>query len=166
MTLKDAREAYYTYTGNVSELARQLSFAGIGVIWVFRSKEAPSGFVWDPSLRWTATLFVAALALDLLQYVYASLAWGVFHRQKEITLRHSAYNRSTDLRTTGRACTLEFLQEGAPYTMTSSSPIPDQQETFKAPRFINWPTNVCFWLKAATTFAGYILLLIHLAEVL
>ncbi len=138
MTLKEARETYYSYSGKLSEITRQLSFAGIAVIWIFRVGDKPAtGFVWDKTLLLPLVLFVAALGCDLLQYLYASFAWGVFHRCKEKQFREM------------RAKDGERVEDD-----------------FKAHRAINWPTLFFFWSKAFIAAAGHTLLLKHLAGVL
>ena len=59
-----------------SDITRQLAFAAIAVIWLFKTG-APAGQITVPSvLIFPGILIVAALAADLLQYVVASLIWG------------------------------------------------------------------------------------------
>ena len=83
MNLKDARENYYTFTGKLSDVNRQLCFAGIAVVWIVVVKDGEGnqllrlGF---PSALWC---FVLGLAFDLLHYFFASASWGIFHRLKE-----------------------------------------------------------------------------------
>lgn len=77
MKLKDTREAYETFTGKASDIARQLGFAGIAIIWLFRSDgKIPS------ELLPVAVLIIVGLAFDFLQYVYGSMVWGVYHHRK------------------------------------------------------------------------------------
>jgi hypothetical protein len=83
MKLKDSREAYNTYTGTTSEVCRQLSFAAIAVVWVFKIDQPGKPTAVPPALFWPALLAVFSLAFDLLQYLYASVAWGLFNRAKE-----------------------------------------------------------------------------------
>ena len=82
MELKDAREAYKTNSLKAGDVARQASFAGIALIWIFKSQKE-GVFVLHNDLLWPALFFVASLALDLLQYIGATLIWGYFHREKE-----------------------------------------------------------------------------------
>jgi hypothetical protein len=76
--LKDARDAYYTYSGKLSDIVRQLSFAGIAVIWIFRASSENGGIVFQAVLIWPLLFLVVALALDLLHYLYGSIAWSLF----------------------------------------------------------------------------------------
>lgn len=82
MNLKFAQDRYSYYSGKLSDIVRQLGFAGIALVWLFRSEVAGQWYVSAP-LVLVATVLVAALALDFLQYVSGALAWGIFHRQKE-----------------------------------------------------------------------------------
>ena len=83
MKLKDARENYYTLSASASQVNRQLAFAGIAIIWLFRVQGENEKIVFDGGLILPLFFIVTALACDFLQYVYGSAAWGVFHRIKE-----------------------------------------------------------------------------------
>ncbi len=87
MLLKDARGFQEYFTGKASDVARQLAFAGIATIWLLRVGEKTGGIPFSGALLWPLLLFVAALASDLLQYVYAGTAWSIFHRTKEKELK-------------------------------------------------------------------------------
>jgi hypothetical protein len=86
MRLSDVRQAYDYFSGKASDLSRQLAFAGIAVVWVFR-RDTAAGLAIPPSLVRPALFFCAALACDLLHYVAATLAWGTFHRLNELKLK-------------------------------------------------------------------------------
>jgi hypothetical protein len=80
MKRADARAAYDDYSRSTSDKVRQLAFAAIGVVWVFR----PDASLQLPrTLLWAATFAVIVLALDVLQSLYGTIAWGVLHRRKE-----------------------------------------------------------------------------------
>ncbi len=81
MKLSDYRETFYEFSGKASDIARQLSFAGIGVIWIFRIGDDKPEF---PAMLFPAlALFVIALSFDLFQYVVASVIWRIFYRHHE-----------------------------------------------------------------------------------
>lgn len=82
MKLATAREAYYTFTGKASDLVRQLAFAGIAVVWLYRAARGDVGTI-PPNLRAPLILCVLALLFDLLQYVSSALAWGAYARSQE-----------------------------------------------------------------------------------
>ncbi len=82
MKLSEARENYYFHSEKSSDIARNLGFAGIALIWVFKVEvdgepSVPSG------LLLPAFFLVLGLISDFLQYVSASLLWGAFHRSQE-----------------------------------------------------------------------------------
>jgi hypothetical protein len=85
MKLKDARDNYYVSSGKLSDVVRQLSFAGIAVIWIFRVGDKPGGIAYSTELLIPMACFVMSLGLDFLQYFYASTAWSRFHRYKELS---------------------------------------------------------------------------------
>jgi len=80
--LLDFRESYYTHSGKASDVARQLGFAGLGVVWIFKYEEAGNQSV-PEGLVPVAALIVLALSCDFLQYIAATLIWGIFTRVKE-----------------------------------------------------------------------------------
>lgn len=82
MKLEDARENYYYYSQKTSEIVRQLGFAGIALIWVFKT-EVEGKIVVPPELLSTGKLIVIGLGFDLLHYVAGTLAWGVYNGIKE-----------------------------------------------------------------------------------
>ncbi len=83
MKLKDSRENYYTHSGKASDIVRQLGFAGIALIWIFKTEQG-GRFQIPTELFLPATLVVIGLSLDLLQYVAATAAWGIFNRVMEL----------------------------------------------------------------------------------
>lgn len=82
MKLKDARENYYYFSQKTSEIVRQLGFAGIALIWIFRTevngKQTIPGELIPP-----IGLIVIGLTFDLLQYIAGALSWGIYNRYKE-----------------------------------------------------------------------------------
>ena len=85
MSLSAVRETYYEASGKASDIARQLAFAGIAVLWILSGAtlSRTGGLrVTDDLLR-VGFCLVLALVLDLLQYVYRSIAWGVYARYLE-----------------------------------------------------------------------------------
>jgi hypothetical protein len=80
--LAEVREFYYVYSGKLSDVCRQLGFAGIALVWIFGlgtnvNARLPHNLIL-PSL-----LIVTSLALDFLHYVASTVLWGVFARIKE-----------------------------------------------------------------------------------
>lgn len=96
-TLPQYRETHYLYSGKVSDICRQLSFAAIAIIWIFKT-EASGVLVVPKALVLPAVLAVLALACDLLQYLVGSATWYLVYRHHEkintpenVELRHSVW---------------------------------------------------------------------------
>jgi hypothetical protein len=69
---------FYEFSGKASEVSRQLSFAAIALIWLFKT-DTPTGQLAIPhDLILPGVLIVAALAADLLQYITAALIWRFY----------------------------------------------------------------------------------------
>jgi hypothetical protein len=80
--LDDVKNAYETLSGTASQIIRQLSLAGIGLIWLFNLGTGAKPSL--PHALLQAALFIfLALFFDLLQYLVGTLTWFVFFRNKE-----------------------------------------------------------------------------------
>ncbi len=87
--LSEYRDDYYFFTGKLSEITRQIAFAGIALIWIFKKSEK-SEFLIDDELILPAILIVSSLAFDLFQYIYQSVTWSIFYTY------HNRKNKSED----------------------------------------------------------------------
>jgi hypothetical protein len=96
MTIDDLWSDVRELTGKLSDVARQAAYAGLAVIWIFKTGDAAKYHL-DRSLGWAGALLVLALAFDLAQYVgNIVLRWrnarreeksrGVDYKGKDITL--------------------------------------------------------------------------------
>ena len=79
MKIPEMLSTYYEASGKVSEISRQLAFAGIAVIWVLKVGNDSVSIPYSTELVIPLYCFVAALALDLMQYIYKTVAWGVLN---------------------------------------------------------------------------------------
>jgi hypothetical protein len=80
--LQDYRNDSYTFSGKASDLNRQLGFAGIALIWLFK-KDVGGQVVVPNILVWAGILIVISLTLDMLHYCVAWYTWDSFFRSKE-----------------------------------------------------------------------------------
>jgi hypothetical protein len=69
-------------SGKASDIVRQLGFAGIALVWIFKTDQA-GRFLVPSDLFLPATLIVVGLSLDLLQYILGTAAWGIYNSVKE-----------------------------------------------------------------------------------
>jgi hypothetical protein len=80
--LDDVKNAYETLSGAASQIIRQLSLAGIGLIWLFNIGTGAKPALPHPLLQ--AALFIfLALFFDLLQYLVGTFTWFAYFRRKE-----------------------------------------------------------------------------------
>lgn len=82
MKLIEIRSTYYDYSGISSSVTRQIAFAGLAIIWIFKSETSIEVFI-DKGLAMPAMFFVLCLSFDLLHYIVSSLIWGICHRISE-----------------------------------------------------------------------------------
>ena len=82
MRLEDVKNAYETLSGTASSIIRQLSLAGIGLIWLFNIGTGIKPAL--PQQLLQAALFIfLALFFDLLQYLVGTFTWFAYFRIKE-----------------------------------------------------------------------------------
>ena len=79
--LSEFKEDYYFFTGKLSDINRQIAFAGIALIWVFKKGEELN-FQIDEALILPALLIVCSLAFDMFKYIYKSITWSIFYTIK------------------------------------------------------------------------------------
>jgi hypothetical protein len=80
--LDDVKNAYETLSGTASQIVRQLSLAGIGLIWLFNIGTGAKPSL--PHVLLQAALFIfLALFFDLLQYLLGTFSWFLYFRKKE-----------------------------------------------------------------------------------
>ena len=82
MKLSDTRGARDRFGWKAGDIARQLNFAGLAIVWLSAIQAGP-GAELAPSLARATGLIVLSLCLDLLQHLYGSVAWGTYHRFKK-----------------------------------------------------------------------------------
>ena len=82
MKLSFLRERYSYYSQKASDIVRQLAFAGIALVWIFKTQTDNQWKI--PGQLIPATkLIVLTLLLDFVQYVVGSLVWASYNRYKE-----------------------------------------------------------------------------------
>ncbi|MGP6441542.1 hypothetical protein ACTZGI_02230 [Rahnella aceris] len=133
MLLNDAREAYYSFSGKLGDIIRQLSAGGIALVWLFKDTSNGATFLTE-ELYIAIYFLVASLGIDVLQYVYATFIWGVYHRckEKKLLLKHLGNTKEAN------------------------------EASFEAPGIINVPTVCLLWLKAIMFFIGYFFIFLYL----
>lgn len=82
MRLSDVRQTYYDHSGKASEIVRQLGFAGIALVWLFKTG-ADGRWLVPRDLLPAAVCIAIGLSLDLLHYFVGAVVWGVYGRYRE-----------------------------------------------------------------------------------
>jgi hypothetical protein len=82
MKLSDTRAAYEALSGKASDIVRQLSLAGVGLIWLFKTETGPAAILDTHLLRGAFFIFLA-LFFDFLQYLSGTTIWFLYFRYKE-----------------------------------------------------------------------------------
>lgn len=85
MNLAKARETFEYHTTRASESVRQLAFAAIAIVWVFKPSDVSHAIVLPRPLVAAGALAAGALAFDLLQSLYGAIAWGTQARKRELS---------------------------------------------------------------------------------
>ena len=80
--LSEYKQDYYQISGLASSTSRQLAFAGIALIWIFKTGNSPP-IALPKDLLFPSGFLIFGLACDLLQYLFATVIWGSFHRYHE-----------------------------------------------------------------------------------
>lgn len=79
MKLSGIREAYEELSGKLSSIVRQLAFAGIGIIWIFRMTNSDNSISISKDFSLPLILLVLTLILDVLQYFISTVIWHSFY---------------------------------------------------------------------------------------
>jgi hypothetical protein len=152
MKLKDIRAQYYAQTTKASDVARQLSFAGIAAIWVFKT-DSTNGPTVPSVLLPAAIAFALALLSDLFQYASGGLLWMSHNFRAE---------RWSEAKNTSRPVSKSPDKMDLVPPREIEHSIKDEDD-FYISRRIHWLPRGFFLLKLFAVAAGYILLLLGLA---
>lgn len=91
MNLTEAKKAYEDCSQKLSDIVRQLAFAGIGVVWIFRISNSDKSII-PEDLNWTLFWLIITLILDVTQYLISSGTWYVIY----YIHKHKVKNKGKD----------------------------------------------------------------------
>ena len=78
------RVEYAKASAQASQVARQLAFAGVGIVWLFSGATGTASELKFPRLLlWAGMCFVISLGFDLFHAVYRVASFGIYHRMRE-----------------------------------------------------------------------------------
>lgn len=78
-TWAEAQDEYYKRSAKASDIARQLAFAALALIWLFRSQQADGTVSLDRLLLYAGIFLVAGLAVDLIHAIASSSTIGIYN---------------------------------------------------------------------------------------
>ncbi len=78
-------------SGTVSGITRQLDFAEIAIIWMFKIVENDNTKI-HPDLVFPAILILSFFIIDILQYIYVTVAWSVLGRLHEVKSKKKSFH--------------------------------------------------------------------------
>lgn len=81
MKLSEIRKAYEDLSGKLSDINRQLCFAGFAIIWIFNKSKGDIAV--PEELYLPALLLCGSIFFDILQYAVSSLAWYFYYCYKK-----------------------------------------------------------------------------------
>lgn len=90
----DFRKCYQDSSKQAGDVGRTLPFAGIAVIWIFKTGDG-SAWVVPAALVSALLYFATSLGLDLLQYLAASAIWGYYGGHQEKWLHENGDAKNT-----------------------------------------------------------------------
>ena len=79
MKLSEIRKAYEELSGKLSDIVRQLAFAGIGIIWIFRINGTNNSILIPKELSIPLIFLIITFVLDILQYLISTIIWYFFY---------------------------------------------------------------------------------------
>jgi|SRR5467141_189008 len=82
MELGKFLQSFYDYSQKASDITRQLGFAGLAAIWIFKGTREGEPTV-PHEFFLPGTLIIMGLACDLMQYVAGSIIWSAFYSARE-----------------------------------------------------------------------------------
>ena len=82
MSLEFVQNRYIYYSKTASAICRQLGFAGIALVWIFRS-DTTEIYAIPTELVMPSLIIFVALSFDLLQYLSGTVLWSWWLQAKD-----------------------------------------------------------------------------------
>lgn len=190
--LERADERFVAHTAAASTIVRHLGFVAVAIIWLFGSggsgasvgpREVLSRIQASDGLSIAFILTLCSLVLDLAQYFWGATTWGAYHwvlnqvftdvRTSPMTWRERiawklagvvGFKRKLDFdfgllkRGDKTRPSVEATRQALVNTTSATATDP------WSPIFINWVTNLLFFLKVTAMGAAYACLLYFVAQ--
>ena len=83
MKLDDLKEASYYFSEETTKLTRQLSLAGLAIVWIFKLDGVTEHILPD-DLVFPVILLAASLVFDWIQVFVSTIIWNTFYYIHEV----------------------------------------------------------------------------------
>jgi len=94
MKVDKYKEVYEKASSKLSNINRNLAFAGIGLIWIFTKTNTKS--IIPEELILPAIFLVISLACDMFQYLYKVIVWAIIFRHRETEIKKNQWTREKE----------------------------------------------------------------------
>jgi hypothetical protein len=74
---------FYNFSGKVSDITRNLAFAGIGLVWIFKNGTIKNLIQVPSQLLFPLIFFISCLCLDFCHYIFKTIALFIFYKKLE-----------------------------------------------------------------------------------
>ena len=85
MKISDYKQAYEDASSKLSEINRNLIYAGFALIWIFKTPDKSLNI----NLIWGSILLICAAVSDIMQYIITTCIWYSQFRQIEQNERNN-----------------------------------------------------------------------------
>lgn len=96
MKLHEAYDEYYTASGTASTIGRQLALSGVAVVWLLSGGLVKSHVTLTFRLAMALLFILIAVAIDVVQYLWATGMYSIFAHHKESQEKKEAPNTAED----------------------------------------------------------------------
>ncbi|MGE0566616.1 MAG: hypothetical protein AB7O73_01595 [Bacteroidia bacterium] len=94
--LEEYKQDAYELAKKTSEISRQLAFAGIAIIWIYRNPD-PNPILLQGGLLLPLFLWILCLSIDLVHHFFGALAWYIFFQIKQHQFNAGALKKTDDV---------------------------------------------------------------------
>ena len=94
MKVDKYKDVYEKASSKLSDINRNVAFAGIGLIWIFTQTDTKSTI--PEELILPAIFLVISLTCDMFQYTYKVIVWATIFRRREIEIKKNQWTREKE----------------------------------------------------------------------
>ncbi|MGE0635173.1 MAG: hypothetical protein AB7G44_08545 [Bacteroidia bacterium] len=95
-SLEDFKQDTYELSKKTSDISRQLAFAGIAIIWIYKNPDDAPILIRD-GLLFPLFLWILSLAIDLIHHFFGAMAWYTFFQMKQYHFNNGTLKKTDDI---------------------------------------------------------------------